>query len=103
MNEFIKKLENLTNLQFYFVERPQGVNDCVVYNYKKSSIVSDGNKESSRYQMYFVIHSLDNVDGRIIKLEDSLFALDCIKITVNSTVKFNNTFQTSVTATKIIN
>lgn len=103
MNDFIKRLETLTNLQFYFIERPQNINDCVVYNYKKSAIVSDGNKESSKYQMYLVMHSLDNVNRRINKLEDALFNCDCIKITVNSTVKLNNTFQTSVTATKIIN
>lgn len=103
MKDFIDTLSKETGFKFYFIEREEGASNCVVYNHTSKGIISDGTKELTSYNMYFLLVVSGSVSKNIKILEDALYKYRCLDISVKNTLKTEDKlFQTAITFKKII-
>lgn len=103
MNEVINKLQEDLGIEFYYISRDEGKVPCVVYNYKKELNISDMEKESARYDFYFILIINEKINETVEKFEEVLVNNLFRNITVNqSATTKDNYIQISITASKNI-
>lgn len=103
MKEVIKKLESELGIPFYYVSREEGQAPVVVYNYKKELNISDMEKESARYDFYFLLIINEKINATVDKFEEILINNLFRNVTVNQSATTKEGYiQISITASKNI-
>lgn len=103
MNELINKLQEELNINFYYVSRPEGEVPCVVYNYKKENNISDMEKESSKFDFYFILIVNTKINATVEKFEEILINNLFRNVSVNHSESTKEGYiQISITGSKNI-
>lgn len=103
MNEVINKLEQELGIPFYYISREEGQAPVVVYNYKKELNISDMEKESARYDFYFLLILKTKINDTVEKFEEVLIDNLFRNVSVNQSATTKDGYiQISVTGSKNI-
>lgn len=105
MNDIIYEALKGTGLSAYYLKRPKGKNNCIVYRYKEySGNKADSKEESIKYDCYFNLFSTENLTEDIEKVKTALDISGFTKIVINSPEQFEGDeyYQTTMNYIKTI-
>ena len=103
MKEVIKKLESELGIPFYYISREESQAPVVVYNYKKELNISDMEKESGKFDFFFILIVNTKINATVEKFEEILINNLFRNVSVNhSETTKEGYIQISVTGSKNI-
>lgn len=103
MNKVISKLENEIGIPFYYISREEGQGPLIVYNYKKELNISDMEKESSKYDFFFLLILNSKINDTVERFERVLINNLFRNISINQSATTKDGFiQISIIASKNI-
>ncbi len=87
MSKYIAEILRGMGIPSYYLKRPQGIEECIVYSFNEyKGHMSDNAEETIKYDCYFNIMISSNISSTINKMKSILESNGFRKIVINSPI-----------------